>query len=74
MKIEFIVHLGLEKKRADIVVMDKIQPTAPYIVIEVKKPKLKDGKEQLKSYCSSTGAPIAVWSNGEQIALDYINS
>ena len=68
MQIEFIVHFGLEKKRADIVVMDKIQPTVPYIVIEVKKPKLKEGKEQLKSYCSSTGAPMAVWSNGEQTA------
>lgn len=67
MQIEFIVHFGREKKRADIVIMDKIQPTIPYIVIEVKKPKLKDGKEQLKSYCNSTGATMAVWSNGEQI-------
>ena len=66
MQIEFIVHFGREKKRADIVIMDRVQPTVPYIVIEVKKPKLKDGKEQLKSYCSSTGAPIAIWSNGEQ--------
>jgi len=58
--------LGREKKRADIVIMDKIQPTVPYIIVEVKKPKLKDGKEQLKSYCNSTGATMAVWSNGEQ--------
>ena len=66
MQIEFSVHFGREVKRADIVIMDKIQPTVPYIVIEVKKPKLKDGKEQLKSYCNSTGATMAVWSNGEQ--------
>ena len=66
MKIEYAVHFGREVKRADIVIMDKIQPTVPYIVIEVKKPKLKDGKEQLKSYCNSTGATIAIWSNGEQ--------
>jgi len=33
--------------------------------VELKKPKLKDGKEQLKSYCNATGAPIGVWSNGE---------
>ncbi|MGB6130089.1 MAG: N-6 DNA methylase [Psychrilyobacter sp.] len=66
MQIEYIVHFGREKKRADIVIMDKKQPTVPYIVIEVKKPKLKDGKEQLKSYCNSTGATIAIWSNGEQ--------
>jgi type I restriction enzyme M protein len=66
MQVEFIVHFGTQKKRADIVIMDKIQPTVPYIVIEVKKPKLKDGKEQLKSYCNSTGATMAIWSNGEQ--------
>jgi type I restriction enzyme M protein len=66
MRIEFSVHFGREVKRADIVIMDKIEPTVPYIVIEVKKPKLKDGKEQLKSYCNSTGATMAVWSNGEQ--------
>jgi len=66
MQIEFPVHFGRERKRADIVIMDKIQPTVPYIVIEVKKPKLKDGKEQLKSYCNSTGATMAIWSNGAQ--------
>lgn len=69
MQIEFTVHFGREQKRADIVIMDKMQLTVPYIVIEVKKPKLKDGKEQLKSYCNSTGASMAVWSNGEQTAF-----
>jgi len=67
MQVEYPVHFGREVKRADIVIMDKIQPTAPYIIVEVKKPKLKDGKEQLKSYCNSTGATIAIWSNGDQI-------
>ncbi|CAM2892329.1 Restriction endonuclease subunit R [Helicobacter burdigaliensis] len=43
-KVEFGVHFGREVKRADIVIMDKIQITTPYIIIEVKKPKLKDGK------------------------------
>ncbi len=47
--------------------MDKIQPTVPYIIIEVKKPKLKDGKDQLKSYCNSTGATMAIWTNGKEI-------
>ena len=47
MQLEYAVHFGREVKRADIVIMDKIQPTVPYIIIEVKKPKLKDGKEQL---------------------------
>lgn len=67
MQLEYPVYFGREVKRADIVIMDEDRPTVPYIIVEVKKPKLKDGKEQLKSYCNSTGAPIAVWSNGEQI-------
>ena len=35
-QLEFPVHFGREVKRADIVIMDKIQPTVPYIIIEVK--------------------------------------
>lgn len=69
MQVEYPVYFGREVKRADIVIMDEDRPTVPYIVIEVKKPKLKDGKDQLKSYCNSTGAPIAAWTNGDQIAF-----
>jgi type I restriction enzyme M protein len=68
MQVEYSVHFGREVKRADIVIMDKKDRSTPYIIIEVKKPKLKDGKEQLKSYCNSTGATMAVWSNGQEIA------
>ena len=60
MQLEYEVTFGREKKRADICVFDKDRPEAPYILIEVKKPKLKDGKEQLKSYCHATGAPMGV--------------
>lgn len=66
--VEESVSFGREKKRADIVVFDAQQLTVPYIIIELKKPKLKDGKEQLKSYCNATGAPIGVWTNGESIS------
>ncbi|MCL2414153.1 MAG: N-6 DNA methylase [Bacteroidales bacterium] len=68
MELEYAVSFGREKKRADIVIFDKDQTTTPYIIVELKKPKLKDGKEQLKSYCSATGAPIGIWSNGESIS------
>lgn len=67
MQLEYAVHFGREVKRADIVIMDKIQPTVPYIIVEVKKPKLKDGKEQLKSYCNATGSTMAIWTNGQAI-------
>ncbi len=67
-RFEHPVPFGRETKSADIVVFDKDRPTVEYIVIEVKKPKLKEGKDQLKSYCNATGAPIGVWTNGGQIS------
>lgn len=67
-QVEYSVHFGREIKRADIVIMDKIQITTPYIIVEVKKPKLKEGKEQLKSYCNATGSTMAVWTNGSQVS------
>ncbi|HBF6020556.1 TPA: N-6 DNA methylase [Clostridioides difficile] len=69
MELEYQVTFGREKKRADIVIFDKINAIVPYIIVELKKPKLKDGKEQLKSYCNATGAPIGVWTNGDKISF-----
>lgn len=69
MELEYGVTFGREKKRADICVFDAARPTDPYILVEIKKPKLKDGKEQLKSYCNATGAPMGVWSNGDSISF-----
>lgn len=65
---EYSVNFGREKKSADIVIFDKDRSDTAYIVVELKKPKLKDGKNQLRSYCNATGAPIGVWTNGEQIS------
>ena len=67
-RFEHLVNFGREKKRADIVILDKDRVDTPYIIVEVKKPKLQDGKAQLRSYCNATGAPIAVWTNGQQIS------
>ncbi len=66
--VEYGVSFGREKKRADIVIFDKDKIQNIYIIIELKKPKLKDGKEQLKSYCNATGSPIGVWTNGKSIS------
>ena len=65
---EYAVTYGRETKIADIVIFDKDRTDAAYIIVELKKPKLKDGKGQLRSYCNATGAPIGVWTNGEQIS------
>lgn len=63
--VEYPITFGRDtSKRADIVVFDADRPTVPYIIIEVKQEKYKDGKEQLRSYCHATGAPLAVWSDG----------
>jgi type I restriction enzyme M protein len=59
-KLEHKVSFGREKKSADIVIFDKNDPTVVYIIVEVKKPTEKDGKEQLKSYCHATGCSIGV--------------
>ena len=64
---EYQVSFGKEKKSADIVVFDKDRNDSAYIIVELKKTKLLDGKGQLRSYCNATGALIGVWTNGEQI-------
>lgn len=64
---EFPVYFGREAKRADIVIRDKTDFNVAYIMIEVKKPKAKDGRDQLKSYTHSTGASMAIWTNGTMI-------
>lgn len=68
MELERRIHFGREVKRADIVLFEKSHPDTEYIIIEVKKPKLSAGKEQLKSYCNATGATMGVWTNGRQIS------
>jgi len=67
-RVEYPVNFGREVKKADIVITDADRPKDAYIIVEVKKPKLEDGKEQLRSYCNGTGAPIGVWTNGSQIS------
>ena len=66
--VEHPVRFGREVKRADIVIRDKDRPDTEYLIVEVKKPKLNDGKGQLRSYCNATGAPIGVWTNGQAIS------
>lgn len=65
--LEYAVQFGSDRsKRADIVIMDK-DKEIPFIIVELKKPQQKEGKDQLRSYCNGTGAPIGVWTNGDQI-------
>ena len=65
--VERVVYFGSrDSGLADIVVLDK-DLINPYIIFEVKRPQRTAGLEQLKSYCNAEGAPIGVWSNGNEI-------
>jgi type I restriction enzyme M protein len=65
LSVEYPITFGRDSsKRADIVVFDLDRPTVPYLIVEVKEPTAKDGKDQLKSYTHATGAPLALWSDG----------
>jgi type I restriction enzyme M protein len=71
--LEVSIQFGTEvgTKSADIVVYTDTTAVTPKIVIECKRPKRKDGIEQLKSYMSAKGAPVAVWSNGADRLVLY---
>mgnify|MGYP001157478251 CR=1 FL=1 len=60
--VQFGTEVGT--KAADIIVYTDATKLTPKIIVECKKPKRKDGIEQLKSYMNAKGAPVAVWSNG----------
>ena len=71
--LEKSVQFGTEvgTKAADIIVYTDDSKETPKIIVECKKPKRKDGIEQLKSYMNAKGAPVAVWSNGSDSIILY---
>ncbi len=71
--LEKSVQFGTEvgTKAADIIVYTDADKETPKIIVECKKPKRKDGIEQLKSYMNAKGAPVAVWSNGSDSVILY---
>lgn len=65
--VERVVYFGSrDSGLADIVVLHE-DGQHPYIIFEIKRPQRRAGLEQLKSYCNAEGAPIGVWSNGNEI-------
>ena len=68
-EVEKPVYFGsVEVKYADIVVMYEDMKHS-FIIFEVKRPKRSSGREQLTSYCNAEGAPVGVWSNGNEVIL-----
>jgi type I restriction enzyme M protein len=65
--VERVIYFGSrDSGLADIVVLHE-DLQHPYIIFEVKRPQRTAGLEQLKSYCNAEGAPIGVWSNGNEM-------
>lgn len=69
--LEKSVHFGTDvgTKAADIIVYTDSTKITPKIIVETKKPKRKEGIEQLKSYMNAKGAPVAIWSNGSDSVI-----
>ena len=69
-QVEKAVQMGRDvSKSADIVIDDPDDPKAAYLIVEVKRPKEKDGMEQLKTYANATGAPLVAWTNGQKLVI-----
>jgi len=66
--VEKVIYFGsrVEPGAADIVVFHE-DLRHYYVLFEVKRPSRTAGLEQLKSYCNAEGAPIGIWSNGDEI-------
>lgn len=67
------VQFGVEvnTKYADIVVFRDETKLTQKLLFEIKKPKRKDGIEQLKSYLGASGNPVGIWSNGSDRLILY---
>lgn len=65
--VEKVIYFGSrDSGSADIVILHE-DLTHPYIIFETKRPSRTKGREQLQSYCNAEGAPIGVWSNGNEM-------
>ena len=73
LELEKPITFGTETgtKYADIIVYTNNEKTTPKIILEIKKPKRKDGIEQLRSYLNAEGSPIGVWSNCSDKVILY---
>jgi len=56
----------IEPQAVDIVVFQE-DLKHYYILFEIKRPDRTAGLERLKSYCNTEGAPIGIWSNGDEM-------
>ena len=67
--VEVPIKMGATyaSKKADIVVYREDAKITPHIIVEVKKPRRKDGLDQLHSYMNATGVHFGAWNNGIEL-------
>jgi len=65
-KVEVPVVIGgsVADKAADIIIYEDAKKENPHIIVELKRPKRKEGIDQLKSYMNATGAVYGYWTDG----------
>lgn len=67
-RVKKTINFGsqIEPQAVDIVVFQE-DLKHYHILFEIKRPYRTAGLEQLKSYCNTEGAPIGIWSNGDEV-------
>jgi type I restriction enzyme M protein len=63
-EVPVVIGGSVHDKNADIIVYENEVKENPSIIVELKRPKRKEGIEQLKSYMNATGAVFGYWSDG----------
>ena len=63
-EVPVVVGGSVHDKAADIIVYEDEKRENPSIIIELKRPKRKEGIDQLKAYMNATGAIFGLWTNG----------
>lgn len=74
LSLEVSVKMGstTHSKAADIVIYrEETLRITPYVVVELKRPKRKDGLDQLETYMNPLGAPFGWWLNGNEEIVRY---
>jgi type I restriction enzyme M protein len=61
--VEWPIQMGsdAERERADVVIFSDDAQTDPFIIVEVKRPKVTEGVTQLESYLRWTGCFFGFW-------------
>jgi type I restriction enzyme M protein len=63
-EVPIVIGGSVHDKAADLVVYEDETKETPSIIIEVKRPRRKEGIDQLKAYMNATGAVYGFWTDG----------